>query len=194
MKNTAGLFLGLTVVTTVQTLQAADLKLWYEQPAEEWTAGLPLGNGRLLAVIQGGVRRERIQFNEDTLWTGQPTLRDRPGAAKYLDRVRQLMFEGDYCEAERLVEQKMLGLRLDFGMHTYQTLGDLDLHFQYPERAEATKYHRVLDLDTAIVRGGRTNDAHHDLGAFTLQTARNVSRFQPHVADRVVATNLGLFD
>jgi alpha-L-fucosidase 2 len=167
MKNIERLVLGAILVASVQAVYAGELKLWYEQPAEQWTAGLPLGNGRLLAVVQGGVKRERIQFNEDTLWTGQPTLRDRPGAARYLDDVRQLMFDGDYYEAERLVEQKMLGLRLDFGMHTYQTLGDLDLQFHYPRQADATDYHRELNLDTAVAKVSyRVGDATYTREAF----------------------------
>lgn len=129
----------------------SDPKLWYDQPAEEWTGGLPLGNGRLLAVVQGGVHREQIQFNEDTIWTGQPIERDKPGGHKCLAEVRRLMFDGKYYEAERLVEEKMLGLRLEFGMHTYQTLGDLNLAFKYLGNAkEFTDYYRELDLDTGI--------------------------------------------
>lgn len=130
----------------------AELKLWYEQPAESWTAGLPIGNGRLLAVVQGGVEREQIQLNEDTVWTGQPVPRDKPGAARYLGQVRQLMFAGRYAEAERLVVDKMQGLTLAFGMSTYQTLGDLALNFRHGKDASATNYRRELDLTTAIVK------------------------------------------
>ncbi|MCK4959667.1 MAG: glycoside hydrolase family 95 protein [Planctomycetes bacterium] len=147
------LALSTLLIALSQSGFAEDMKLWYETPAKEWTEGLPIGNGRLLAVVQGGIQREQIQLNEDTVWTGQPTQRDMPGAAKYLSKVRELMFDGKYFEAERLVEEKMLGLRLDFGMHTYQTLGDLELVFDHPVKSRpALQYHRELDLDTAIAR------------------------------------------
>ena len=129
-----------------------DLLLWYKQPAMEWTEGLPVGNGRLMGMVKGDIHHEVIQVNEETIWTGQPTQRDKPGASKHLTQIRQLMFEGKYVEAERLVVEKMLGLRLAFGMHTYQTLGDLKLDFEYQSLEPAVEYHRELDLDKAIVK------------------------------------------
>lgn len=148
----SGLSLGFLFLAPLPAGAFDDLTLWYTRPAEAWTEGLPIGNGRLLAVVQGGIDRETVQLNEDTLWTGQPIQRDKIGAAKYLPKVRQLMFDGQYYEAERLVEEKMLGLRLEFGMHTYQTLGDLTLAFRYPRKMPVRDYRRELDLDTAITR------------------------------------------
>ncbi|MCX7012915.1 MAG: glycoside hydrolase family 95 protein [Candidatus Sumerlaeota bacterium] len=126
----------------------AALTLWYRQPARQWLEALPLGNGRLGAMVYGGVARERIQLNEDSLWTGQPIARANPEAAKFLPEVRRLLFEGKYAEGQALAQEKILGLHLDKGAHTYQTLGDLELEF--PGVTEAADYRRALDLDTAI--------------------------------------------
>ncbi|RZK20023.1 MAG: glycoside hydrolase family 95 protein, partial [Hymenobacter sp.] len=87
------------------------LKLWYAQPAAKWTDALPLGNGRLGAMVFGGVGQEHIQFNEATLWTGRPRAYARPGAAQYLPQIRQLLAEGKQAEAEALAEQHFMGLK-----------------------------------------------------------------------------------
>ena len=125
-----------------------DMKLWYRQPANEWVEALPIGNGRLGAMVFGGIQRERIQLNEDSVWSGKPVEQDKPGAAKYLAEARQLLFEGKYAEAEKLVAEKMMGRRLEGGTHAYQTLGDLELIFE--THTEVSDYHRELDLDSAI--------------------------------------------
>jgi alpha-L-fucosidase 2 len=91
--------------------QSQSLKLWYAQPAAKWTDALPLGNGRLGAMVFGGVTQDRIQFNEATLWTGRPRNYNRPGAAQYLPQIRQLLAEGKQAEAEALAEQHFMGLR-----------------------------------------------------------------------------------
>ena len=95
-------FLLVTLALLVQGLCAQDLKLWYKQPAAQWTEALPVGNGRIGAMIFGGLERDRIQFNEETLWTGGPRQYSRPGAYRYLDTIRQLLFEGKQKEAEAL--------------------------------------------------------------------------------------------
>ncbi|NLB93829.1 MAG: glycoside hydrolase family 95 protein, partial [Bacteroidales bacterium] len=102
-----------------------ELKLWYDQPANEWTEALPVGNGRLGAMVFGGVQTERIQLNEESLWTGGPIERANPEALENLEKVRQLLFEGKFAEGDRLAQQKIMGKRIDAGKHTYQTLGDL---------------------------------------------------------------------
>ena len=76
-----------------------DLKLWYKQPAVKWVEALPIGNGRIGAMVFGGIENDRIQFNEETLWTGGPRNHSRPGAYKYLDTIRQLLFQGRQQEA-----------------------------------------------------------------------------------------------
>ncbi len=122
------------------------LKLWYRQPAKEWTEALPIGNGRLGAMVFGGIETERIQLNEDTIWAGHPIDRDQVGAYKHLPAVRRMLFEGKYAEAQDLVQKEFFGPRL---IRSYQTLGDL--HLQFDTTDDVTEYRRELDLDTAIV-------------------------------------------
>ena len=129
-------------------MSETEMKLWYRQPAQEWVEALPIGNGRLGAMVFGGVQRERLQLNEDTLWSGKPIERDKPDAAKYLSEARRLLFEGKYIEGQKLVQDKIMGLRLEKGNHAYQTLGDLELSFE--TQGEVSDYRRELDLDTAI--------------------------------------------
>lgn len=99
----AGLFIG--------SLQAQDLKLWYNQPAKQWTDALPLGNGRIGAMVFGGVNQEHIQFNEESLWTGSPRDYNMPDGAKYLNEIRQLLFAGKQSEAEALAAKHFMGLK-----------------------------------------------------------------------------------
>ena len=82
---------------------AQDLKLWYPQPAIKWTEALPLGNGRIGAMVFGGIAQDRIQFNEETLWTGAPRNYNRNGAYNYLDTIRHLLLLGKQKEAEAQV-------------------------------------------------------------------------------------------
>ena len=90
---------------------AQDLKLWYNKPATKWVEALPLGNGRIGAMIFGGIENDRIQFNEETLWTGEPRRYSRPGAYKYLDTIRQLLFNRKQKEADALAEKEFMGLK-----------------------------------------------------------------------------------
>lgn len=87
------------------------LRLWYAQPAAKWTDALPIGNGRLGGMVFGGVERERIQFNEATLWTGRPRNYNRPGAAQYLQPIRQLLTDGKQAEAEALAAEHFMGVK-----------------------------------------------------------------------------------
>jgi len=121
------------------------LKLWYDEPAQKWTEALPVGNGRLGAMVFGEVENERLQLNEDTVWAGQPIERDRVGAYKYLPEARRLIFEGKYAEAQDIMQREFMGPRL---IRSYQTLGDLQLRFRHG--GSAVDYHRELDLDAAI--------------------------------------------
>jgi alpha-L-fucosidase 2 len=100
---------------SVNIISSQELKLWYTKPAEKWTDALPLGNGRIGAMIFGGVEKDRIQFNEETLWTGSPRDYNRTGAYKYLDTIRQLLFQGKQKEAEALAEKEFMGLKSDDG-------------------------------------------------------------------------------
>jgi alpha-L-fucosidase 2 len=121
------------------------LKLWYKQPATQWTEALPIGNGRLGAMIYGGIQEEQLQINEDTLWSGGPHDYDNPDAYSHLATVRQLLEDGEYDKAEAEAE-KMMGKPI--GQMAYQPLGDLFL--QFPQGTSATDYRRELDLGTAV--------------------------------------------
>ncbi|MDE0085699.1 MAG: glycoside hydrolase family 95 protein [Candidatus Poribacteria bacterium] len=121
--------------------------LWYNKPAEQWTDALPIGNGRLGAMVFGGVQRERIQLNEDTLWEGAPQDTNNPKALEALPKVQQLLFEDKNDEATKLAGETMLGV--PHRIKSYQSLGDLILEFPHDE---VTDYRRELDLDTGIAK------------------------------------------
>jgi len=124
----------------------SSLKLWYRQPAKDWTDALPVGNGRLGAMIFGGTEHERLQFNEDTLWTGRPHEYQHEGAAEYLPTVRKLLFEGKQREAEELAMEQMMSVPVR--QEKYQPFGDLLLDF--PGHGEAVDYRREMDIDSAV--------------------------------------------
>jgi alpha-L-fucosidase 2 len=121
------------------------LSLWYRSPAKAWTEALPVGNGRLGAMVFGGVNQERLQLNEDTIWAGGPYDPASPEALGALPEVRRLIFEGKYKQAERLISEKVMARPLR--QMPYETLGDLLLTFQ--EVAAVENYRRDLSLDTA---------------------------------------------
>jgi alpha-L-fucosidase 2 len=130
---------------------AGDLNLWYRRPAREWVESLPIGNGRLLATNQGGVRCEVIQLNEDTIWSGQPVDRDQPGAYEAILEARELILAGEYGKAHELVGEKVLAPHDFFGGNVYQTLGDLNLFYDYEDKSLIeSDYRRDLDLDRAV--------------------------------------------
>lgn len=122
------------------------LSLWYRQPAKVWTEALPIGNGRLGAMIFGGIEGERIQLNEDTLWGGSPYNPANPEALSALPEVRKLVFAGKYKEAEALIQAKMMSKPIK--QMPYQTIGDLRLAF--PDAKEVSNYRRDLNIDKAI--------------------------------------------
>jgi alpha-L-fucosidase 2 len=123
-------------------------RLWYGQPAEKWTEALPIGNGRLGAMIFGGIASERIQFNEDTLWKGHPHDYARDGAGQHLAQIRQLLADGKVKDAEKLTRETFLSDPVR--QKAYQPFGDLRLTFAGQENA--SDYRRELDLDAAIAR------------------------------------------
>ena len=139
---------GQAEIQDADAVQAPDGRwiLWYRSPAKEWTAALPVGNGHMGAMVYGGADVERIQFNEDTLWTGQPQDYQNPGAAEHLPKVRQLLFAGKQREAERLASQHCMSKPLR--QESYQPFGDLVLEF--PEAHRTVRgYRRALNLDDA---------------------------------------------
>lgn len=140
--------------------QKPELSLWYREPAKTWVEALPIGNGRLGAMIYGGVEEEHIQFNEDTVWTGKPHDYANPGAAEHLPVLRQLMLEmlkferaGQWEEA-RQKQQEAETLAWENFMsqpprqEAYQPTGDLFIDF--PEHTDVEDYCRSLELDSAV--------------------------------------------
>ena len=130
------------------------LSLWYRQPAVTWVEALPVGNGRLGAMIFGGVNQERLQLNEGTLWAGGPYDPVNPEAKEALPQVRQLINEGNYRDAARLISAKVMAKPLS--QMPYQTIGDLLLTF--PGTTNVENYRRDLDLDTAEATVSYTSD------------------------------------
>ena len=128
------------------TAQESDLKLWYDKPAKVWNEALPIGNGRLGAMVFGGPANEKIQLNEETFWSGGPSRNDNPKALEALPKVRELIFEGKYHEAEKMVNENMVAEQLHGSM--YQTIGNLNLSFDGHENY--TNYYRELDIENAL--------------------------------------------
>jgi alpha-L-fucosidase 2 len=131
-----------------ETTSKPRLCLWYDRPAKVWTEALPIGNGRLGAMVFGGVHEERLALNEGNLWAGAPHNYDSPEALAALPEIRRLIFEGKYHEANDLTNAKLIGRPA--AQAPYQTLGDLHLSFEHP--GEPSEYRRELDLDSAIAR------------------------------------------
>jgi alpha-L-fucosidase 2 len=150
------LMLGVAaVVSAQQTDVAASIKnrsfdpatlLWYDTPAKVWNDALPVGNGRLGAMIFGTPDNERIQFNEETYWSGGPYSSVTKGGAKYLPEVQNLVFQDKFLEAQKLFGSKLMGYPVE--QQKYQPMGNLVLHFDSGK--EQTNYKRWLDLTTGI--------------------------------------------
>jgi len=138
------LFVGFWSATALA--DSGPMLLWYDKPAGAWTEANPIGNGRLGAMVFGGTENERVQFNEDTLWFGEPHDYSHEGAAEYLDEIRKLLFAGKQGEAQNLASQHFMSVPLR--QTPYQPCGDLKLSF--PGHADATDYRRELDIDAAV--------------------------------------------
>ncbi|KAJ8530033.1 hypothetical protein K7X08_036868 [Anisodus acutangulus] len=124
------------------------LEIRFGDPAKHWTDALPIGNGRLGAMVWGGVSSEILNLNEDTLWTGNPGDYTNPEAPKSLAEVRKLVDNGQYAEATEAAVKLS-----DNSPEVYQLLGDIKLEFDDSHGTfQEEKYERVLDLDTATVK------------------------------------------
>jgi alpha-L-fucosidase 2 len=142
------LAVSMPLLFPVRGAETNSLKLWFAQPAEKWTDALPIGNGRLGAMIFGGVTDERIQFNEDTLWKGRPHDYVRAGDSNHLAEIRQLLFDGKIKEAEGVAKTNFLSDPVR--QKAYQPFGDL--HLRFIGQTNISDYRRELDLNTAIAR------------------------------------------
>lgn len=123
-----------------------DTKLWYDKPAADWNAALPLGNGRIGAMVFGRPAVERIQLNEETVWAGSPNNNSNPLALNALPVIRQLIFEGRNLEAQNMATEKIMS-QTNSGM-PYQSMGDLNISF--PGHNNYKEYYRDLDISKAI--------------------------------------------
>ena len=126
-------------------MMTSSLTLWYDRPASRWVEALPLGNGRLGAMVFGGVARERLALNEDTLWSGGPRDWNNPNAPDALPEIRRLLFAGEYTQADQACK-RMQG---PFNQ-SYLPLGDLILEQAFPEPCQTSAYYRDLDLERAV--------------------------------------------
>ena len=145
-----------------EKLSDSSLALWYDEPAQDWMQeALPIGNGYLGAMFFGGIEEERIQFNEESLWSGgkgeweEYNAGNRPGAHAYLPQVRQLLNEGKYDEAHTLAKEELTGVikankgnSIWEGFGAYQSFGDLYIRPQAQQ--EITNYKRRLDISQSI--------------------------------------------
>lgn len=148
MKNPIRLLVAGMILLTACNREPQKLSLWYLQPAAEWMQATPVGNGRLGAMIYGGVDTETVALNEITLWSGQPDLNQEQACGKkQLADIRQLFFEGKIPEGNHLGTQYLSGTPHSFGTHL--PLGDLKLRFHRPP-GEIKDYKRELDIEESI--------------------------------------------
>ena len=120
--------------------------LWYRRGATYWNEALPLGNGRIGAMVYGGALNERVSLNEDTLWSGYPTYYNNPEAYDAYKEAQALVKQGEYGKAQELIEKKFTSL----WSQLYMPLGDMHLYMQ--ERGAVTNYSRALDMSTGVHR------------------------------------------
>jgi alpha-L-fucosidase 2 len=176
VKAGAGLALAasLPAVAGEGPAAAANL-LWYDSPADEWVQALPIGSGRLGAMIFGGIANERIQLNEDTFFAGSPYDSSNPKARAALPRVRELVWAGKYKEAQELADETLVGRPAR--QMSYQPIGDVLLLFQGIENAR--DYRRTLDLDGALATT-----------RFKLRRVTHLREAFASAVDRVIAVRL----
>ena len=152
MKPIFYLFL-LSLSTAGFSQNKSALKLWYNKPSgQTWENALPVGNGRLGAMVYGNVARETIQLNEHTVWSGSPNRNDNPDALAALPEIRQLIFDGKQKEAEQLANKSIITKKSHGQM--FQPVGNLQLTFDGHENS--TNYYRELDIERAVAKTSYT--------------------------------------
>jgi alpha-L-fucosidase 2 len=166
----------LILQITAQAQDSAPLKLWYNTPSgKTWENALPIGNGRLGAMIYGNPEQEIIQLNEHTVWSGSPNRNDNPEALAALPQIRQLIFDGRYKEAEQLVGKTIITQKSHGQM--FQPVGNLNLAFQGHNAFK--NYYRELDLQRAVAKV-----------SYTVGDVNYVREMVASLADRVIAVRL----
>jgi alpha-L-fucosidase 2 len=155
------------------------LTLWYRRPASRWVEALPIGNGRLGAMVFGGVGSERLQLNEDTLWSGGPKAWDNPKAKEILPELRRLIAAGLYVDADTLAKQAL-------GPYTQSYLPLGDLHITFAHGDVGRRYRRELDLRTGIAT------QQYAIGGVTYTREAIVSHPDQIIAMRLAADRAGI--
>jgi alpha-L-fucosidase 2 len=147
------------------------VKLWYRQPAHSWNQALPVGNGRLAAMVFGDPGKEHLQLNEDSVWSGGKRDRSNPEAAKAFPEIRRLIEQGHPAQAQEMADKMMISIPR--ALPVYETLGDLWLDFGID--ADAGSYRRELDLDTGIATVRFTaNGVHYVREVFVSAPAHSI--------------------
>ncbi|MCM4155772.1 glycoside hydrolase family 95 protein [Gramella sp. AN32] len=151
MKKILVFFVSLCCGTLMsQSQEKTPLKIWFEQPTDEWNQGLPIGNGNLGAMIYGTPKKEIFCLNEETIWTGGKDYnRDKTDAGKYIDTIQKMLFDGKYMAAEEMVQKRILTNRLPTGKSTYQMLANLFV--ETPGLDSVSDYRRELDIQKSLV-------------------------------------------
>jgi len=149
--------------------------LWYQTPAAKWEEALPVGNGRLGAMVFGGAGLETIQLNEESIWAGPPVPEDQPGAKQAVAEARRLLFDGQFRQAETLVEQRVLARRIS--PRSYQPLGELKIKTLGVD--DPSDYRRELDLSTGVAST-----------SFTAEGVQYTRRLVASPVDDVIAIEL----
>jgi alpha-L-fucosidase 2 len=159
-----------------QSIERTEDELWYARPAERWLEALPIGNGRMGAMVFGGAKLERIALSESTAWSGAPATGEvNPDALPHLQEMRELFFMGKYDEAQALCKKYLPGHAKNFGTN----LPLPELQFAFGHIDEATDYRRLLNLDSAVARV-----------SFRSGGARFTREFLATNVDRVLAIRL----
>ena len=136
------------IAQSPSTDAARNSKLWYTNSAADWMEALPIGNGKLGAMVFGGVEREHLQLNEESVWAGPPIPENRVGAFNAIQEARKLIFQGDYLESDKLMQDNVMGERIS--PRSYQPLGDLFIDFEL--EGTPVDYRRELDVSQAVAR------------------------------------------
>ncbi|MDB4582044.1 glycoside hydrolase N-terminal domain-containing protein [Draconibacterium sp.] len=122
--------------------------LWYKEPAEKWIETLPVGNGKIGAVVFGGIRNEKLGLNISTLWSGEPSNKnEKPTGIENLEKIRTLLFNNEFAEAEKLCSEHLIGNKENYGTHL--PMGNLLFNFNF-ESDKISGYTRELDIQKAI--------------------------------------------
>ncbi len=135
--------------------EPAGLELWYPRPAGRWVEALPVGNGRLGAMVFGRSASERIQFNEDTVWQGEPHSYANVGSRRWLGRIRSLLFDGKQKQAEDLAMERFMSVPLR--QKAYQSFGDVLIERKGVDEDDVADFRRSLDIEEAVARSEFTS-------------------------------------